>query len=256
MCEPLPSEPAPSAPDRFAAVAPPRARRPEIPLASTPAPPPPETARPAEAPAPQPAPVAGSGAPDRGTPGGGAARGRPRGRLGNPGGDRARRAGDAGADHRAAAGAAARQYRAKYRRPARFPMWSSGCSARSHANRRASRGATPPSEPTPPTVTAATPPSTPPDASQETETSLPSGPPITNAEKDGLRLAVQRCWVGARRCARRGRVEGCAGGGIGAGRQCDRRLDPADRAEPGARREVSGGLRRGTARADPLLALW
>jgi len=72
---------------------------------------------------------------------------------------------------------------------------------------------------TPPTVTAATPPteSTPPTppaqqpdvasqvaaavaaarAASETgaaETSLPEGPPISGAEREGLRLAVQRCW--------------------------------------------------------------
>ena len=43
-------------------------------------------------------------------------------------------------------------------------------------------GATPPTDPTEPTVTDAT------------ETSLPDGPPLTSSEKDGLRLAVQRCW--------------------------------------------------------------
>jgi hypothetical protein len=45
-----------------------------------------------------------------------------------------------------------------------------------------SAGATPPSEPT---TTPATAPA---------ETSLPVGPPLTHGEKDGLRLAVQRCW--------------------------------------------------------------
>jgi hypothetical protein len=46
----------------------------------------------------------------------------------------------------------------------------------------AAAGATPPTEPT---VTQPTPPSV---------TSLPVGPPLTGSERDGLRLAVQRCW--------------------------------------------------------------
>ncbi len=45
--------------------------------------------------------------------------------------------------------------------------------------------------PTPPTVTAPTPPAP---AQGEAATSLPVGPPITSAERDGLRVAVQRCW--------------------------------------------------------------
>jgi hypothetical protein len=52
-------------------------------------------------------------------------------------------------------------------------------------SRRAS--ATPPTEPT---TTAPTPPS----EGRAEATSLPSGPPITNSERDGLRLAVQKCW--------------------------------------------------------------
>ncbi|WP_181164407.1 hypothetical protein [Amaricoccus solimangrovi] len=43
-------------------------------------------------------------------------------------------------------------------------------------------GATPPTEPTPPSDGA------------RTATSLPSGPPITGAERNGLVLAVQKCW--------------------------------------------------------------
>jgi hypothetical protein len=46
----------------------------------------------------------------------------------------------------------------------------------------AAAGATPP---TPPAVTAPT---------AAAATSLPVGPPLTTGEKDGLRLAVQRCW--------------------------------------------------------------
>lgn len=50
--------------------------------------------------------------------------------------------------------------------------------------------ATPPSEtaPTEPTTTQPT------GATAPAASSLPSGPPITQAERDGLRLAVQRCW--------------------------------------------------------------
>ncbi|PZQ49266.1 MAG: hypothetical protein DI556_11995 [Rhodovulum sulfidophilum] len=47
--------------------------------------------------------------------------------------------------------------------------------------------ATPPTEPS---VTAPTPPG----EGAAAATSLPSGPPITTAEREGLRLAVQRCW--------------------------------------------------------------
>lgn len=43
-------------------------------------------------------------------------------------------------------------------------------------------GATPPTAPTPPSD------------GRATATSLPSGPPITNAERNGLVLAVQACW--------------------------------------------------------------
>ncbi len=46
-------------------------------------------------------------------------------------------------------------------------------------------GATPTTEPTPPT---------PPSEGTSAATSLPSGPPITNSERNGLVLAVQRCW--------------------------------------------------------------
>lgn len=51
--------------------------------------------------------------------------------------------------------------------------------------------ATPATKPTPatsPSVTAATEPSGP------TETSLPAGRPLTGSEKEGLKLAVQKCW--------------------------------------------------------------
>ncbi len=51
--------------------------------------------------------------------------------------------------------------------------------------------ATPATPPTPPAVTRPTPPS----EGRAEATSLAQGPPITNAEKEGLRLAVQRCWV-------------------------------------------------------------
>ncbi len=47
---------------------------------------------------------------------------------------------------------------------------------------------------TEPTVTEPTEPARAGDGSAP-ESSLPEGPPITNSEKDGLRLAVQRCWV-------------------------------------------------------------
>ena len=46
-------------------------------------------------------------------------------------------------------------------------------------------GATPPTEPTPPS---------PPSAGTAPSTSLPTGPPITNSERNGLVLAVQKCW--------------------------------------------------------------
>jgi hypothetical protein len=52
----------------------------------------------------------------------------------------------------------------------------------SERQRAEAAGATAPTEPT---VTAATAPA---------ETSLPVGPPLTQGERDGLRLAVQRCW--------------------------------------------------------------
>ncbi|WP_299133441.1 hypothetical protein [uncultured Amaricoccus sp.] len=53
---------------------------------------------------------------------------------------------------------------------------------------RTAERATPPTEPT---VTRPTPPSD----GRAQATSLAEGSPITNAEKEGLRLAVQRCWV-------------------------------------------------------------
>ena len=56
------------------------------------------------------------------------------------------------------------------------------------ARREEPREATPPTPATEPTVT----PPTEPTASEAT--SLPVGPPLTGSEKDGLRLAVQRCW--------------------------------------------------------------
>jgi hypothetical protein len=56
--------------------------------------------------------------------------------------------------------------------------------AREQARRRSeATPATPPTEPTVTEPTAAAP-----------ATSLPVGPPLSNAEKDGLKLAVQRCW--------------------------------------------------------------
>lgn len=66
------------------------------------------------------------------------------------------------------------------------------------ARQQRAKSATPATKPTVtaatrPTVTPATEP-TPPSDGQAEETSLPSGPPITNAEKSGLRLAVQKCW--------------------------------------------------------------
>ena len=48
--------------------------------------------------------------------------------------------------------------------------------------------ATPATPPTEPTVTEPTEPTA------SSATSLPVGPPLTGSEKDGLRLAVQRCW--------------------------------------------------------------
>ena len=54
--------------------------------------------------------------------------------------------------------------------------------------RRGQTRPTQPTEPTEPTVTAPTEPTA------ATATSLPVGPPLTNSEKDGLKLAVQRCW--------------------------------------------------------------
>lgn len=48
-------------------------------------------------------------------------------------------------------------------------------------------------EATPPTEPSTTQP-TPPSPGRAAATSLPSGPPITNGERDGLRLAVQKCW--------------------------------------------------------------
>ena len=66
---------------------------------------------------------------------------------------------------------------------------------RREVERRGARSATPSAdaEPTPrrPTPTA-----TPrrPSRPRATATSLPVGPPMTNSEKDGLKLAVQRCW--------------------------------------------------------------
>jgi hypothetical protein len=50
--------------------------------------------------------------------------------------------------------------------------------------------ATPATEPTEPTEPSVTPPT----PAASAETSLPVGPPLSNAEKDGLKLAVQRCW--------------------------------------------------------------
>jgi hypothetical protein len=52
----------------------------------------------------------------------------------------------------------------------------------------AAAGATTPTPATPPTPPAETRPTAP------AVTSLPVGPPLTSGEKDGLRLAVQRCW--------------------------------------------------------------
>lgn len=48
--------------------------------------------------------------------------------------------------------------------------------------------ATPATEPTAPTAPTVTEPT------EARETSLPVGPPLSNSEKDGLKLAVQRCW--------------------------------------------------------------
>jgi hypothetical protein len=56
---------------------------------------------------------------------------------------------------------------------------------RQEASRRA---ATPPTEPTPATAPTVTEPTA------AAATSLPVGPPLSSSEKDGLRLAVQRCW--------------------------------------------------------------
>jgi hypothetical protein len=55
--------------------------------------------------------------------------------------------------------------------------------AREAARQRAEPTATPP---TPPSITEPT--------AASPATSLPVGPPLTNSEKDGLKLAVQRCW--------------------------------------------------------------
>lgn len=59
---------------------------------------------------------------------------------------------------------------------------------RAAAKKAAATPATRPTPATKPTVTAATAPS------GQSETSLPVGPPLTGSEKEGLKLAVQKCW--------------------------------------------------------------
>ena len=95
-----------------------------------------------------------------------------------------------------------------------------------------------------------------PNRSTAAATSLPAGPPMTGAEKDGLKLAVQRCWNVPAGPARRAGAEGDAGGRAQRRRVGHQRLDPDDRAEPGAGRALQERLRAGAARADPLFALY
>ena len=156
----------PSAPDRMAAVAPPRSR-PSIPAAPAPMPEPtakPEPApEPAAAPEPEPEPeqpatlALNSSSPPKSRP-------------------------------KDLANEAADVLKALRQEVAREQSRRKQPEPETPAKKTA---ATPPTPPTEPTVTRPTPPS---DGRSEA-TSLAEGPPITNAEKEGLRLAVQRCWV-------------------------------------------------------------
>ena len=62
---------------------------------------------------------------------------------------------------------------------------------RREVEKQVSRRSSPATPATPATEPTATPPTEP---TASAATSLPVGPPLTGAEKDGLRLAVQRCW--------------------------------------------------------------
>ena len=73
----------------------------------------------------------------------------------------------------------------------------------------------------------------------EAATSLPEGPPLTSSEKDGLRLAVQRCWNVPAGLRDANELKVTLAAELAADGAVDQRLDPADRAEPGAGRRAS-----------------
>lgn len=186
-----PARPAAVAP--LAAVAPPLAR-PAPTIAPTPTPPPPVTARPADEATPEPAPAPHTEPPRE-----------PRPQTAPPEAAPEPAAPEVQPDLALATQAPpkARPAQQPAQKPAPqtadtqpdkpSPQEAAVLQALKQEVSRRQDAATPPTPPTPPSVTAATPAAG--TDGDRPETSLPSGPPITNAEKDGLRLAVQRCWV-------------------------------------------------------------